>query len=173
MRIFTAFSWFFKILFNGQKAFDSLNLEAQPATETPAPQEERPEFHVSHAPATQLLGLLQKEGRLIDFLQEDISQYDDGDIGAAVRDIHAGCRRVLEKNIVVKAISEVSEGDAITLETGFNPSHYELIGNLTSAQGKVSGSIIHRGWYAESINLPTVAEGQDENVVAPAQVEVN
>src|SRR5947209_3736853 len=35
-----------------------------------------------------LLALLQREGRLLDFLLEDIQSYPDAHIGAAVRDIH-------------------------------------------------------------------------------------
>src|SRR5207253_6846543 len=36
--------------------------------------------------AVQLLAILQREGRLLDFLQEDVDGYADAQIGAAVRD---------------------------------------------------------------------------------------
>lgn len=40
--------------------------------------------------ALQLLALLQKEARLIDFLQEEVSQFSDEEVGAAARVIHSG-----------------------------------------------------------------------------------
>src|SRR5581483_11898321 len=42
-----------------------------------------------------LLTLLQREGRLVDFLLEDIQAYDDAQVGAAVRDIHQKCQAAL------------------------------------------------------------------------------
>src|SRR5262245_48893552 len=44
-------------------------------------------------PDLRVLAVLQRDGRLIDFLEEDIDAYPDAQIGAAVRDIHRGCRK--------------------------------------------------------------------------------
>src|SRR3954464_2306374 len=41
--------------------------------------------------ALQLLSLFQREARLIDFTQENLSAYSDADIGAAARVVHEGC----------------------------------------------------------------------------------
>ena len=56
-----------------------------------APPEKVPEPPPSPLPAVQILAALQREGRLIDFLEEDLSAYEDAQIGAAVRNIHQGC----------------------------------------------------------------------------------
>ena len=37
---------------------------------------------------SRFLAILQRDSRLIDFLQEDIAAYSDDQIGAAVREIH-------------------------------------------------------------------------------------
>ena len=160
MRLFTAIAWFFKILFKGNAAF----------AEAPAA-EAKPEFHHSKAPAVQVLGLFQKEGRLIDFLREDIAGYDDADIGAAVRDIHRGCRKVIDQYFTLRKVMDQGEGDAVTVEEGFDPSAIELQGSVGAAP--YSGTLIHGGYYADEIKLPTVPEGADPNVVVPAQVEVS
>lgn len=161
MRLFTAIAWFFKILFRGNKAFAN----------APSPDGTvRPEFHHSKAPALQVLGLLQKEGRLIDFLREDVSGFSDADIGAAVRPIHAGCKKVLDEYFVIRRVMEQAEGDTVTIESGFDASAIELYGSVGDPPH--NGSLIHGGYYADETKLPTVPEGADPNVIVPAQVEV-
>ncbi len=162
MRIFTAIAWFFKILFKGKKAFLNAPL---PDGEVP------PTFSGSSEPAIQLLGLFQKEGRLIDFLMENMDQYSDADIGAAARDIHNGCRKVLQERVVLNRVLEEEENSSITVPAEFDPSKIEIQGNVSEGT-EVNGTVIHRGWYAEEIKLPTVPEKADPKVVAPAQVEV-
>lgn len=162
MRLFTAFGWFFKILAKGNAAFS----EAPQLTSEAAPT-----FTPSSEQAVQLLALFQKEGRLIDFLHEDIASYQDADIGAAVRDIHRGCRGVLDKYLVLRPVVEGDENSPITIETGYDPSTIELSGNV-SGEPPFNGIIVHRGWYAGEIKLPTIAPGADPRVAAPAQVEV-
>ncbi|WP_111977839.1 DUF2760 domain-containing protein [Algibacillus agarilyticus] len=177
MRIFSAFSYFFKILFKGEASVLDARiavLKASQSTET-SNEAPRPEFTVSSAPAVQVLNLLQKNGRLIDFLQEDISQFDDADVGAAVRDIHSGCRKVLDKHFALKPVIEQNEGDTVDVAAEFDPSRIELVGNLIKDDTKqtgLKGTLIHRGWVATQTQLPTIAAGQDESIVAPAQVEV-
>ncbi len=163
MRLFTAIAWFFKILFKGKKAFaNAPKVEGAP---------ERPEFHVSTEPAIQLLGLFQREGRLIDFLKEEISNYPDADIGAAVRDIHRGCRKVLDERMTLRPVVEEKEGMPYAVPEDFDPSAIELQGNI-SGNPPYQGLVLHQGWYVEEMNLPTVPEGGDARVAAPAQVEV-
>lgn len=162
MRLFTAINWFFKILFKGNAAFADA-----PAADGVA----KPHFASSPAPAIQMLALLQKEGRLIDFLQEDVSSFGDAEIGAAVRDIHRNCRATLAQHVKLRRVLEGGEGAPVSVEEGFDPSAIELQGNV---EGKppYSGALIHGGWYVEEIKLPTVPESADPNVLMPAQVEV-
>ena len=81
--------------------------------------------------AVYTLALLQREGRLIDFLKEDISGFEDAQIGAAVRQVHEGCKKVLDKHFSVEAISTYNEGESVTVEKGFDPGSFELSGNVS------------------------------------------
>lgn len=180
MRLFTAISWFFKILTQGEAALqqaapttapaDATATSDQPAPEAQPPRD-KPLFHTSTEPAVQLLGLLQREGRLIDFLQEEITGYQDAEIGAAVRDIHRGCRKVLHTHFKLRRVLSDAEGSTVTVPEGYDPSSIELQGNVTG-KGPFRGTLAHPGWYVEEVKLPTVAPGADARVAAPAQVEV-
>src|SRR4051812_3597376 len=50
-----------------------------------------------HASALMLLAGFQREGRLVDFLRQEVAGFTDTDIGAAARVVHGGCRRVLDQ----------------------------------------------------------------------------
>jgi len=169
MRLFTAISWFFKILAKGDAAF----AEAPSAAPAPAaaPAEQKPTFTYSKEPAIQLLGLLQKEGRLVDFLMEDVSNFSDAEIGGAVRDIHRGCRKVLQTQMNLKRIAPVADGGSTEIPAGYDPSHYSLRGNV-SGSGPFRGTVVHGGWIASELKLPTVPPGGDPNVVYASEVEV-
>src|SRR5688572_14294563 len=123
-RIKLAFAAFFTILFKGR-----LPAALQPAAraETPA----QPAAAESHDRAVQLLALLQREGRLIDFVLEDLAAYSDPQIGAAARDVHAGCRRVLERYVTLEAILPGREGEAVTVgqDQPIDPAAFHLVGN--------------------------------------------
>ena len=43
----------------------------------------------------QILSILQRDARLVDFLMEDISAYSDEQVGAAVRDVQEQSRQSL------------------------------------------------------------------------------
>lgn len=123
------------------------------------------------AQAIQLLGLLQKEGRLLDFLQEEIGSYDDGQIGAAVRNIHRDCRKVLQDYVGIEPVLDGAEESQVTVEPGFDPSRIRLIGNVTG-EPPFSGVLRHHGWRAAQLKLPRPPEGHDRTVIAPAEVEL-
>jgi hypothetical protein len=125
----------------------------------------------SEASALQLLSILQREGRLIDFLQEDLSRYDDAQIGAAVRSIHEGCRHALETYVTLEPIYDVPEGSTVTVEPGFDARAVRLSGNI-AGDPPFKGALRHRGWRVTKIDLPKLMQAQDR-VVAPAEVEVN
>jgi hypothetical protein len=165
MHLTTAITWFFKILSKGEAAFEEAPRPAREAA--PA----KPAFATSPAPAVQLLGLFQKEGRLIDFLQEDVSAFSDAEIGAAARDIHRGCRETLNKYLKLRRVLPGAEGTRVTVPAGFDPSAIELQGNVTGTPPH-NGTLVHGGWYVEEIKLPAVPATADPNVAMPAQVEV-
>ncbi len=118
--------------------------------------------------ALQLLALLQQEGRLLDFIQEDLTGFDDAQIGAAARVVHQGLGKVIRE---LAPVAQVSEGQAISLPAGFDSQRYRLVGNV-SGQGPFNGTLLHKGWQASAIQLPQTLPGYDASVLAPAEVEV-
>jgi len=121
--------------------------------------------------AVQLLGLLQREGRLVDFLREDIQPYDDSQIGAAVRTIHQACRQVLTEHLTLEPVLNGQEGDEVTIPTDFDPSAIRLTGNV-SGEPPFRGALRHAGWRAVQVKLPAQPSGQNPKIVAPAEVEI-
>jgi hypothetical protein len=120
--------------------------------------------------AVQVLALLQRDGRFVDFLMEDVSTYTDAQIGSAVRDVHAGCRRALDRYVTLEPILDGREGKATTV-TEVNPATVRLIGNVTG-QPPFRGTLLHRGWRAPRVDLPPLGAGATRRVVAQAEVEV-
>lgn len=121
--------------------------------------------------ALQLLGLLQREARLIDFTQEDIRAYSDADIGAAARVVHAGCRKVLDEHFSIAPLRTENEGSRIRLEAGFDARAVRLTGNVVGS-APFQGSLNHRGWRATDVRLPQLSNGHDVHVLAQAEVEL-
>lgn len=139
---------------------------AAPAVVAPAPPPPPPPTDA----ALRLLGALQEEGRLVDFLQEDLSPYSDEQIGAAVRGIHEGCKKALGERVGVEPVLRGAEGETVTVEPGFDPAAIRLTGNVTGAP-PFRGVLRHGGWRAVSVKIPERA-GQDPHVLAPAEVEL-
>jgi len=129
------------------------------------------EKKIDTASAASLLSLLQQEGRLIDFLQEDLSQYEDSQIGAAVRGVHEGCRKVLAESLRLDPVVSGEEGTDYVVEKGFDPARIKLIGNVTG-EPPFKGVLRHHGWQVSRLNLPQHALSQGEAVIVPAEVEV-
>lgn len=126
---------------------------------------------VDPAPALQLLALLQQEGRLIDFLEEDIAAYDDAQVGAAVRAIHAGCRKALHERLDLERVYRDEDGSQVTVDSGFDPAAVRLTGNV-SGTPPFRGTLQHGGWRVTKVNLPQ-ATGGDTRILTPAEVEVS
>jgi hypothetical protein len=118
-----------------------------------------------------LVGILQKEGRLLDFFSEDLSQYNDNQIGAAVRSIHENCKKALDGQIKPQFILDAQEDEKIEVEKGFDPNTLKLVGNVTG-EPPFKGIVRHRGWRAAKIDLPTFSGKQATDIIAPAEVEV-
>ncbi|MGE0111639.1 DUF2760 domain-containing protein [Aquabacterium sp.] len=123
------------------------------------------------AAALQLLSLLQREARLVDFVQEDIAAYNDAEIGAAARVVHEGCRKVLREHVTLAPVRAESEGSRLTLPAGFDAAAVRLTGNVVG-QAPFTGTLAHRGWRATEVRLPQLAEGHDARIVAQAEVEL-
>lgn len=121
--------------------------------------------------ALQLLGLLQRDARLIDFALEDLAGHSDADVGAAARLVHDGCAKVLREHFTIAPVRGEAEGSRVVLDAGFDATAVRLTGNVVG-QAPFRGSLSHRGWRASAVKLPKLAEGHDASVLAPAEVEL-
>jgi hypothetical protein len=121
--------------------------------------------------AVQILALLQRDGRFIDFLTEDVTAYPDEQLGAAVRSIHESCRQVLERYVTLEPVAGSAEDQPFIVETGFDPASIKLIGNVRG-EPPIKGVLRHRGWRVKELRLPSLPPDTGRMVVAPAEVEV-
>ncbi|WP_295955954.1 DUF2760 domain-containing protein [Rhodoferax sp.] len=121
--------------------------------------------------ALQLLGLLQREARFVDFIQEDVAAYSDADIGGAARLVHTGCRKVLQEHFTLAPARPEVEGSRIVLEAGFDAGTVRLTGNVVG-NAPFRGTLRHPGWKATDVRLPRTTEGHDPRVIAAAEVEL-
>lgn len=119
----------------------------------------------------QLLGLLQEEGRFIDFLEDEVAAYSDAEVGAAARVVHEGCGKALKDHFVIEPVRGEAEGAHVTLENGFDAAAVRLTGNVVG-HPPFSGTLIHRGWRVTEVRLPKIASGHDLTILAPAEVEL-
>jgi hypothetical protein len=122
-------------------------------------------------PALQLLSLLQREGRFVDFLQQDIASFPDADVGVAARVVHEGCRRALRAHATVEPVRAEVEGAHVTLPAGFDADAVKLVGDV-KGDPPYAGVLRHRGWRASKIDLPQTVGVHDERILAPAEVEL-
>ncbi len=180
-RLSLAFGAFFKTLGDAEFAArvrdDQIGPIAAPApAPTPAP---APAPAPAAAPlrvatpdaALQLLSLLQREARLIDFANENITVYSDADIGAAARVVHEGCARVLREHFTIEPVRSELEGARVTLPEGFDAASVRLTGNVVG-KAPFTGTLSHRGWRAAKVTLPQLADKHDASIIAPAEVEL-
>jgi hypothetical protein len=166
-RLKYAFRAFFSILDHGRIPDDIVSALVKPQASA-APPSVPPD---GPDRAMQILALLQRDGRLIDFLMEDITPYSDAQVGAAVRDVHAGCSQILRKYFTLRPVLDGEEGAATTVEQSVDPARVKVVGNTTGAP-PLRGVVRHRGWEAMKFELPPLpATGR--TVIAPAEVEVS
>jgi len=182
VRLSFAFRCFFSLLFQGKipqeilQALSSSTAEAalMAATRVPATTEKSGADASDSGAldrAVQMLALLQRDGRLVDFLEEDVSSYPDGQLGAAVRTIHSSCRQVLERYIKLEPVLSSEEDHPVTVPVGFDPAAIKLIGVVTG-QPPIRGLLRHRGWRVSQVTLPSLPQGSGRAIVAPAEIEV-
>lgn len=198
-RIAIAIGSFFAILGNGRLAVDVTRLRAgESLAADVAPREIRVEVPVekivevrvevpvetivektvelrvevpTDTAALQLLGLLQREARFVDFIQEDVAPYTDAEIGAAARVVHAGCRKVLGEHFTIAPVRPEAEGARITLPAGFDAAAVRLTGHVVG-QAPFTGTLGHRGWQVTQVQLPQLTDPQAAKVLAQAEVEL-
>jgi hypothetical protein len=123
------------------------------------------------AEPVRLLALLQRDGRLVDFLMEDVRGAAPDQIVAAVRNIHPQCQAALKKHVVLEPVFPEPEGSTVEVPAGFDPAAVRLVGNVTG-QPPFRGTLQHSGWRVKDLHLPPVPEGQDGLVLMPAEVEL-
>ena len=172
-RLVLALAAFWRIMIDARFAVRVADLRTGgPAPESPAPATEQPRLKEAEPNAgLQLLGLLQQDGRFIDFLQEDVGAYSDAEVGAAARVVHEGCKKTLRQHFTIEPVRTEAEGSRVSLEEGFDSSAVRLTGNVVG-QAPFNGSLTHRGWRVSEARLPQVATGHDLSIVAPAEVEL-
>jgi hypothetical protein len=172
-RISLAFKSFFAILFGNSlpeqvaKAFGYVKQsDAKPA---PSPKAV-PEVRVSDG-ALQVLSILQRDARLIDFLMEDITAYSDDQVGAAVRSLHEQSRASLSRYLKLSPVIDAVEGTPTKVESR-DPNTVKLLGNVP-ADGKAGQGILrHKGWRVDRVDLPKLTPNQNMSVIAPAEIEI-
>jgi hypothetical protein len=189
-RVALSFVAFFAVLFNKQFATQVYQLRKEQRGEllpTPAalpspgalpvpgalPTEEQPTRKTAHDrhDALQLLSMFQRDGRLIDFLQEDIAAFSDAEVGAAARAVHDGCSKALQSYFALEPVYCEPEGASIVVKDGFDPSAVRLTGNVMGSP-PFRGSLKHHGWRAREVKMPSNPQGQDPAILAPAEVEL-
>lgn len=198
-RVYLAFASFFSLLFRGRLPEGAKVLlpapepvlapepltEAKPETKVETKVEtkiEAPRPEPVPAPsanqatlrtegALMLLTLLQREGRLLDFLRESLDGYDDASIGVAVRDVHRDCRRALDEHLKLEPVMPGEEEASVTVPKGFDPGEVRLIGKV-EGEPPFKGVLVHHGWRVVEAKFPSLAEGVDRHVIAPAEIKV-
>jgi hypothetical protein len=142
---------------------------AAASTATAAPQPSAPPDRGEAA--LRLLAQLQQEGRLVDFLEEELTPYSDAQIGSAVRAIHSGCRAVLKERLDLAPILPGAEGATVTVERGFDPAAVRITGNVRG-EPPYQGVLRHAGWRSAAFRMPDSTGDRDHSILAPAEVEV-
>src|SRR5262249_20574076 len=149
-----AFRSFFSILFGGKLSSDVAlafgYAKLAPGPKGP-PATPKPQAGPADG-AVQILSILQRDARLVDFLMEDISAYSDEQVGAAVRDVQRQSRSSLERYLRLAPVIDGVEGTFTRTDT-LDAGAVKLVGNVP-ASGKAAGGILrHKGWRAERVDL--------------------
>ncbi|MCB5162783.1 DUF2760 domain-containing protein [Marinomonas algarum] len=185
-RFFGAFGQFFKFMASGDYAArckaagqgQLFSFEAEPKVITETVEVIRevevaaPTLDTVNADgAHQLLQLLQQEARFIDFIQESIDDYSDADVGAASRQIHSGCAKVMKQHFTIDTVHSASESSRVEVPSDYDAKQLKLEGRVEGT-GPYSGTLVHPGWKVTETRLPKVTNTDNLTVLAPAEIEV-
>lgn len=193
MHLWLAFVCFFRLLFGRKLPAEAARFLPEEAKALPAPATTKPakadeaakpvekpkEVEKPRANTAQLhregalalLALLQREGRFVDFVRDSVEGASDADIGAAAREVHRACRKVLDQYLTFEPVMPGDEGANVTVPKGFDPAEVRLSGEA-KGEPPFKGTLRHHGWRVVDAKLPTLADGVDRTVIAPAEVEL-
>lgn len=163
MSLFTAIKAFFKAWREPEAAQQFLNEQSLPLI--PA------EPTGTEAAHLRLLALLQRSGRLVDFLKEDLAGFSDAEVGAASRQVHKECAALLEDLVTIRPVYQEEEGSRVRIPAGYDPSTVKVIGNVKGT-APFEGTLVHRGWKAHKRSLPKHVKEVTHDVIHPAEVEI-
>ena len=179
-RVFLAFGCFFNILFRGQlsdTALAALGLSrrggaaaASPKAAAPGPAAATTASVKTSDGALQILSIMQRDSRLLDFLMEDLTTYSDDQIGAAVRELHDQCRDSVSRYITLQPVIDGVEG-TFAQAPSKDPGIVKFVGNVPATPPS-GGTLRHKGWRASKVDLPALAARQDATIIAPAEIEI-
>ncbi len=188
-RIWLAIRIFFLVLFQGpvakqvaavleeRKMAKIAGAGAKPPAPSTAKTESKPPVtkqppKAARSEAITLLATLQREARFVDFIKEPIDGYSDAQIGAAVRDVHRDCGKVLDRLFSIRSIVDQEEGVPVDVPPGFDAGRYRLMGNV-AGDPPFRGRLAHHGWEATEVQLPAWSGTPlAVRVVAPVEVEL-
>ncbi len=171
-RFVFAFVAFFRALFDGAFAARAFAVKDAMPTLTEAPRTDTPIVDAAlerERGALLLLELLQREGRLVDFSEQDIAKFSDADVGAAARLVHDGCRKALHAHVPVTPIRSEEEGSRVSEVRA--AAEIKLVGEV-SGKGPYTGTLRHKGWRAGAVSLPKPTKEHDAHVLAAAEIEL-
>lgn len=124
------------------------------------------------------LARLQEKGRLIDFIMDDITAYDNESVGAAARIVHQGCHEVLKECFTIEAVFDGEEMETVQLGDHYDSHKYRLIGKVPDS-APYEGQVLHRGWKTSRINLPrkiqpaSAPQPSTDTILAPVEIEIS
>ena len=120
-----------------------------------------------------LLAALQREARFVDFIQENLTGYNDAqNLGPRARDVHRDCGKVLQRMFEIHPASDAEEDSPVEVPEGFDAGRFRLVGNVVG-EPPFTGKMTHHGWIAQKCELPTWAGSNDAaKVIAPIEVEL-
>ncbi len=150
-----------------QPALTELGLAKRTAAPPAAAAKTQPAVRTSDG-ALQILSILQRDSRLIDFLMEDISTYADDQVGAAVRELHDQCRDSVTRYVTLEPVIDGVEG-TFAKAPAADASLVKFTGNVP-AKTPQGGTLRHRGWRAAKVDLP--APSPKPEILAPAELEI-
>ena len=164
MRLILAIKAFFKALSDPAKAEKFIAIECK-EVKAKCIEAQSDSSHL------RMLALLQQSSRLIDFLKEDISAFDDAQVGAAVRKIHADSSKCLEELVTIRPVMEENEGAKINVAQGYDPTKIK-VGGKVKGEPPYTGRLVHKGWKVHKRSLPKKVGDQNSEIIWPAEVEV-
>jgi hypothetical protein len=190
-RIWLALRIFFLVLFQGaiarqvaevlekRKQSPRPGVPGAPASATkpqaktePKPAPAKQPARASRSEAITLLATLQREARFIDFIKEPLDSYSDAQIGAAARDVHRDCGKVLDRLFAINSLVSQEEGSSLEVPAGFDAGRYRLTGNVVG-NPPFQGRLVHHGWEAVEVQLPAWSGTPlAARVIAPVEVEL-